>query len=646
MNLETQLTALKEKKKALPRPEQAKLSCELAKQFEKASEYEAASEALADFWPERDSEPDVTGLDSQLAADVLLRVGNLAGWLGSTDQTGGSQERAKDLITRSIEIFEKLGLDERAAEARGDLALCYWREGSFDEARVQLSAALELAGDESNDLRAVLLVRAGIVEERTQRLQEALRYYYQATPLLDRSEDDALKGALHNEFALLFTRLGTEENRRDYLDKALIESAAASFHFEQAGNTRFVARVENNLGFLYFTLGQYGDAHKHLDRARYLFLEMRDPGSAAQVDDTRARTFLAEGKVVDAERVARSAVKTLEHGGEQAVLAEALNTHGISLARQGYPGRSRALLDRAVEIAETTGDIEGAGRAKLSIIEELGDKMNAKELISIFQAALGLSKNSQDPLTLRRLIAGMEVVLNSLQSPTDMEAFEALEWNWEGFSFKNETAKFEARLIERALRDAKGSVSKAARLLGFKHHQSVISLISRRHQSLAKSRSQVRKRRRPLFSASKPGSAGQSSSLKLSVLHIDDDKAITDLVAAALAQEGVRVDSCMSGTVALKKLSTRAQYDLIIVDNDLPGVSGLELVRRAKRMARWRATPMIMLSGEDCENEAWRVGVDDFLRKPQQINQLTSRINRLLASFKDSTGESKPLPKP
>jgi len=72
------------------------------------------------------------------------------------------------------------------------------------------------------------------------------------------------------------------------------------------------------------------------------------------------------------------------------------------------------------QIAETTGDTEGAGRAQLSIIEELGDKMNAKELISTFHSALDLSKDSQDPLTLRRLIACMEVVLTSLQSASEI----------------------------------------------------------------------------------------------------------------------------------------------------------------------------------------------------------------------------------
>jgi two-component system chemotaxis response regulator CheY len=640
MDVDTHLTALSQQGQTRPRAEQAKLSCELAKRFEKASEYEAACEALSEFWPDRDKEPNLEGLNEQLQAEVLLRVGNLAGWLGSTDQTTGSQERAKDFITRSVSTFEKLGLHDKTAEARGDLALCYWREGSFDEARVQLRTALHVAPDENNDLRAVLLIRAGIIEERRQRLQEALRYYYEAAPLLDKSDDHALKGAFHNEFALLFTRLGTEENRRDYLDKALIEGAAASFHFEQAGNTRFLARVENNLGFLFFTIGQYSDAHKHLNRARYLFLETKDLGTAAQVDDTRARTLLAEGSLDQAERVARSAVKVLERGGEQAVLAEALNTHGVALARLGHLTRSRALLERAVEIAQTTGDIEGAGRAKLSIIEELGDKMNARELISTFQLALDLSKDSQDPLTLRRVIASMEVVLTSLESPADFEAFESIDWNWEGFSLKRETIKFEEGLIQRALRDAGGSVTKAAKLLGFRHHQSLISLINGRHKELVKSRSAVRKRRRHLFSKTtreQRKSGLERATPTASVLHVDDDAAIREVVADTLNAEGIEVHSCMSGTVALRKLSSRAHYDLIIVDNDLPGLSGLELVRRARNMARWRATPIVMLSGEDCEEEAWRARVSDFLHKPNDITQLSSRVTRLLSSAKDST---------
>src|SRR6266849_5224868 len=164
MNLATRLTDLREDIRGLTRIEQAKLCCGVAKQFEKAGEYEGAREALSEFWPEVDDPPNLDGLDEPTKAELLLRIGALAGWLGSADQTEGSQETAKNLITRSIEIFERLGNSEKAAEARSDLALCYWREGSYDEARIHLANALAVLGSEVSDLRAILLIRAGIVE--------------------------------------------------------------------------------------------------------------------------------------------------------------------------------------------------------------------------------------------------------------------------------------------------------------------------------------------------------------------------------------------------------------------------------------------------------------------------------------------------
>src|SRR5712692_2264876 len=102
MKLTTQLTALREKTRGLTAPERARHCCDLAKQLEKAGEYEAASEALSEFSPDRDRRPNLDGLDELMRAKVLLRVGALAGCLGGTDQAAGSQETAKDLITQSI----------------------------------------------------------------------------------------------------------------------------------------------------------------------------------------------------------------------------------------------------------------------------------------------------------------------------------------------------------------------------------------------------------------------------------------------------------------------------------------------------------------------------------------------------------------
>src|SRR6266404_2785339 len=640
MNLESQLAALKEQSRNLTLAERAELCCRLAKQLEKTGEYEAACEALNEFWPERDRLLKLEGLDEPTQAAVLLRAGSLAGWQGGADQTAGSQETAKDLITKSIEIFEGLGESVEAAEARGDLALCYWREGAFDEARIHLASALSRLGDDDPERRAILLIRAGIIEERTRRLEDALRYYNEAAPLVERSEDHALKGSFHFEYGHVLGWLAAPENREDYIDRALIEYAASSFHYEQAGHARALARVETNLGYLFFTIRRYTEAHQHLDRARYLFLDLKDVGTAAQVDDTRARTLLAEGHVVAAERLARSAVRVLERGDHQAYLAEVLTTQGVALARLGNHIRAVTLLERAFEVAEITGDLEGAGRAKLSIIEELGEKIPAKELVVIYRSAIELLKSSQDPSTGKRLITCADKLLDTV-GRFEGENQESLDQTWEGFSFKQHVRNSERAVIERALRDAGGSVTRAARLLGFNHHQSLIHLINSRHKELLKTRSKVRKRRRHHFSSPKKTKEKvvkvtvRPAASEVTILHVEDNKVVARLIQDTLSAEGMHVDSCINGARALEVLKGEAPYDAIIVDNNLPGLSGLELVLRVRSMDRRRNTPIIMLSGDDCEKEAWRAGVRAFLRKPEGVEQVCSTIERLLGELKD-----------
>ncbi|HMG73055.1 MAG TPA: response regulator [Pyrinomonadaceae bacterium] len=636
MNLQSQLATLQQQTRGLTLVERAQLCCGLAKQFEKAGEYEAASEALSEFWPQRHGSPIIDRLDATTGAGVLLRVGALAGWLGTTHQSESSQETAKNLITRSLEIFEELGQSEGVAEAHADLAICYWREGAFDEARINLASALSRLRSENIDLKACVLIRSGLVERTAGRLNAALRYYEQAAPLVEHSADLALKGTFHNGFAVLLRSLAVAENREDYLDRALIEFAAASYHFEEAGHERYCARVENNLGELFSTIGKFDAAHAHLNRARNLFLELHDGGSVAQVDETRARTFLAERRVQEAERSVRSAVRTLERGGEQALLAEALTTQGIVLARLGNYSRSKALLDRAVEVAETAGDLEGAGRANLSIIEELAEQTMAPELASIYQTAADLLQRSQDPSAGKRLIACARQVIEALGAAEQLEDSEGMEHSWEGFSFKREVLKSEKAIIERALKDAGGAVTKAARLLGFRHHQSLIALINSRHKDLLKTRSAVRPRRSHLFSQPRKikkkviKQSGERASSHISILHVADDQQIAKMVDEMFAAKEWHVELCSDGYGALEKLTGNAQYDVLVVDNDLPGLSGLELAQRAGKITHRRRTPIVLLSGSDCEAEAWGAGVDAFLRKPEQISKLPATINRVL----------------
>jgi len=641
MNLKVRIPAPPKQKSDLTLADRAELCCDIAKQLEKAGDYDAACNALAEFWPERNQPPNVQGLEEAGAAAVLLRAGAVAGWLGGASQAEGAQETAKDLITQSIEIFDRLGQSKSSAEARGDLALCYWREGSYDESRIHLADALSLLGDENVELKAVLLIRAAIVEVDSKRFEEALNLYNQALPLVEQSQNHALQGSFHFEYGLLLRRLATPENREAYIDRALIEYAAASFHFEQVGNHRYLALVETNLGYLYFTLNLYKEAHAHLDRARHVFLKLRDVGTAAQVDETRARTLLAQGYITEAERVVRAAVRVLERGGQQAVLAEALATHGVALARLGNDLRSRSLFERSATVAETAGDLEGAGRAKLSIIEELGEKIAAVELVSIYRSAIDLLKNSQDPASTKRLISCAEIILNTL-ARLETQTPEAVEESWEGFSLKRHVKAAESSVIERALRDAGGSVSKAAKLLGFKHHQSLISLLNSRHKDLLKTRSTVRKRRRHILRPQGSRKAVAKRVIpvtksEISILHVEDHDLVARTVGDIIAAENWQVDLCSDSDTALLKLTGNDRYDVLIFDNNLPGISGLELVARARKITHRRRTPIIVLSAEDCEQAAWRSGANAFLRKTQAMDQLATTIRRLVRDSKSAT---------
>lgn len=629
MELETQLLH-RINDAAISCNERAWLRCELAKQLEEAGHYEAAHEAMGEFWERVGERPNIEGLDRHTAAEVFLRVGVLFGWIGSTRQMEDAQEKAKDLITESIHIFEELEESEKVAEALTDLGYCYWREGAFDEARASLRSALSRVPGGDTYRRAVALLRSAMVERSTTRFSDALRIHQENAPLVEESGSHALKGKYHNELALVLRNLSAVERREDYLDRALVEYAAASYHFEQAGHVRYRACVENNLGFLFMTAGRFAEAHEHLGSARALLVGLKDKVHTAQVDETRARVLLAEGRNAEAERVVAAAVQALDQGGEQSILAEALTTHGAALARLGRHARARLVLQRAIEVAERVGDGEGAGRAALAVIEELGGHVPLHDLTAIYEHAGDLLEKSQHPGILARLnLCGRWLLRALTKPPAAAGEFEAPK-GWHNFSFWTEIHRYESYLIERALKETGGVVTRAANLLGFRHHNSLVALLNGRHKDLLSARSEIVPRRRSIISDAKHRGHAPKDARTVRILHVEDEPTVADMVRVALEDGGWVVETCADGAQARRKLSGRAHYDLLIFDNQLPGVSGVELLRHARSLPHRRRTPAVVLSAADVETEAWRAGADAFLRKPDDAEAIVPTVRRLL----------------
>jgi CheY-like chemotaxis protein len=603
---------------ALTHDERARLRCQLAKQLEEVGNYGAAREALGELWQGVGHRPVLDDLEQATAAEVLLRAGVLTGWIGSSRQIEGSQETAKNLISESITIFEALRDTEKIAEAQMELGYCYWREGAFNEARDWLHAALSKLTDRAGDLKAVTLLRSAAVEKVSNRLNDALRLFKEAAPLFEVSSNRTLKGRFHNEYAQVLRKLGEAEGRTDYIDRALIEYAASSYHFEQAGHTRYQACVENNLGFLFGTIKRFREAHEHLDRAQALFTQLKDRVHIAQVDDARARVLLAEGRVSEAEKLARCAVHALETGGEQSLYAEALITHGVILARLGRFQQAHLTLQSALVVAQNAGDPEGAGQAGLTIIEELGEHLTIDDLGYTFEQALDLLSGSKHPANKDRLLScalRLLFLARVLPSPP----------TWENFSLTEALRRYEGHIIERALKDASGIVTRAAHLLGFKHHSSLINRLNARHQELLAVRTPVEPRKRSLVFLD------DTATRPLSILHVEDNNLVAGALKETLETEGWTVESLRDGAAALKMIASDKHYDVLIFDNELPDTNGVDLICQTRRLIHRQQTPIIMFSASDVEKEARQAGANAFLRKPEDLNTIAETIAQLLA---------------
>lgn len=462
--------------------------CGAAAEFIQTGQYEAARDALGLFWAGTGVRPDTRGLTEATAAEVLLQCGVLSGWLGTSGQVRGAQDAAKDLISEALRLFEARGERVRVAEAQYELGMCYWRVGAVDEGRVILEEAIRNLGDEDTELQAKILIRRTLIENSAGRYHESLRILNESESIF-RDAPDVLKGRWHGQMALTLRRLGTSEGRMDYLDRAIIEYTAAIFHYAQAEHERYGATNENNLAFLLHKLGRHAQAHEHLDLACRKLARLKDTGLLAQVNETRAQVLLAEGRLEEASSVIAEAVETLEKGGEYALLARTLTVQATIQARLGQTELSLPNFRRAMNIAEDAGSLESAAHAGLAMIEEHGEQhLSENEIYNVYARADELLSRTQDMESITRLRECARITARRLATVRIDE----------NFSLADAVRNFEARYIERALKEANGSVTHAAKRLGMKH-QSLAYLLQARHENLLAVRTPAMPRRRSII---------------------------------------------------------------------------------------------------------------------------------------------------
>jgi two-component system, OmpR family, response regulator len=117
---------------------------------------------------------------------------------------------------------------------------------------------------------------------------------------------------------------------------------------------------------------------------------------------------------------------------------------------------------------------------------------------------------------------------------------------------------------------------------------------------------------------------------KMRILVVDDEPAITEVVATVLRYEGFDVESADDGAVALRSIPT-FRPDLLILDVQMPQMDGFEVQRRLA--AERSRVPVLFLTARDSLEDKVRgltMGADDYLTKPFSLEELVARVRAVL----------------
>jgi tetratricopeptide (TPR) repeat protein len=468
--------------------EQADLRCQTALDLKDRNEYEAAREAMFPIWNGRiGSRPNTKGLSDTVTAKVLLTTGILTGWLGSRSEIKEADDYAKDLITESMRRFEELKDSRKVAEARTELAWCYWRTGDNESARIFSYEALNRLTIGGN-ARANALIILVFAEWAESRHKEVLRILTENAPVFERITNHTFKGTFHNQLGITFRVIGsTSKKRGDYFQRAIAEYHAADEEFKLAKNLVYRADVKNNIAYVLRELHRFQEAHDYLEQARRLFIRLNDKVSTAQVDDSRAQLFIAEGKYTEAKMSAHSAARTFERAGRQCLLAESLMVQGIALARLHEPEHAQFIFQRAIEIAHTGGSLHRAGLAALTMIEEIDTLPRDVQSLAYEQAREWLA-SSQNPDIKPRLKAARKKIAAQHSEPQPVDVL----FN-QSYDLRVAVSKYEHDLIAQTLAKVGGKISHAAKLLNI-GYQTLAHMIERKYPDLLTHRTPIRRR--------------------------------------------------------------------------------------------------------------------------------------------------------
>ena len=125
---------------------------------------------------------------------------------------------------------------------------------------------------------------------------------------------------------------------------------------------------------------------------------------------------------------------------------------------------------------------------------------------------------------------------------------------------------------------------------------------------------------------------------KNKILVVDDEQDLCEILLYNLTEAGYAVDSAYSAEEAMEK--DPAQYDLMMLDVMMPGMSGFELAEKLRHTPATSSLPIIFLTAKDTEEDTlqgFELGADDYVTKPFSVREVVARVKAVLGRSQTQT---------
>lgn len=121
----------------------------------------------------------------------------------------------------------------------------------------------------------------------------------------------------------------------------------------------------------------------------------------------------------------------------------------------------------------------------------------------------------------------------------------------------------------------------------------------------------------------------------MKILVVDDDKTTRKMISLILKSKGYEVVTAENGIEALQKLGLE-RINLILTDMNMPYMDGIEFIKQVRATSDISDIPIVMITTEADEDEkrrAFESGVDDYLVKPTNAEQISESIKKIVKKF-------------